>query len=51
MSFKQLGVKLIAEVCYKNEHTGQIYVNDPEDFWIKTSLICFDKSEKNTKKL
>ena len=44
-SFQQLGVKLIADVCYKNENTGQVYVEDPEDLWIKNSGIKVEKHE------
>ena len=43
--FEQLGVKLIADVCYKNENTGQVYVEDPEDLWIKNSGIKVEKHE------
>ena len=43
--FEQLGVKLIADVCYKNENTGQVYVEDPEDLWIKNSGITVEKHE------
>ncbi len=43
--FEQLGVKLIADVCYKNEKTGQVYVEDPEDLWIKNSGIKVEKHE------
>ena len=43
--FEQLGVKLIANVCYKNEKTGQVYVEDPEDLWIKNSGITVEKHE------
>ncbi len=45
--YTQLGVKLIAEVCYKNEHTGQVYVNDPEDFWIKSSDLNIQEHENS----
>ena len=41
--FKQLGVKLFADVCYKNEKTGQVYVEDPEDLWIRNSDINIQK--------
>ena len=41
--FEQLGVKLIADVCYKNENTGQLYVEDPEDLWIKNSGVKVEK--------
>ena len=43
--FKQLGVKLIGYVCYKNENTGQVYVEDPENFWIENSDITVKKHE------
>ena len=41
--YKQLGVKLLADVCYKNEKTGQVYVEDPEDLWIQNSDINIQK--------
>ena len=41
--YKHLGVKLLADVCYKNEKTGQVYVEDPEDLWIKNSDINIQK--------
>ena len=44
-SFQQLGVKLIVDVCYKNENTGQVYVEDPDDLWIKNSNINVQKHE------
>ncbi len=44
-SYKQMGVNLIAHVCYKNEITGQVYVEDPEDSWIKTSEMNVQKHE------
>ena len=43
--FEQLGVKLIADVCYKNENTGQVYVEDPDDIWIKHSNINVKKHQ------
>ena len=43
--FKQLGVKLIGDVCYKNENTGQVYVEDPDDIWIKHSNINVKKHQ------
>ena len=43
--FKQLGVKLFADICYKNEKTGQVYVEDPEDLWIKNIDIKVQKHE------
>ncbi len=43
--YEQLGVILIADVCYKNESTGQVYVEDPEDLWIKNSGITVEKHE------
>ena len=43
--FKQLGVKLMADVCYKNENTGQVYVEDPDDIWIKHSNINVKKHQ------
>ena len=45
--YKQLGVKLLADVCYKNEKTGQVYVEDPEDLWIKNSDINIQKHKYN----
>lgn len=38
-SYKSLGVKLLEAqfVCYKNEQSGQVYVEDPENFWIGLS--------------
>ncbi len=44
-SFQQLGVRLIADVCFKNEITGQVYVEDPDDLWIKNSNINVQKHE------
>jgi|TARA_B100000401_G_C52599567_1_gene621288 hypothetical protein len=43
--FEQLGVKLMADVCYKNENTGQVYVEDPDDIWIKHSNINVKKHQ------
>ncbi len=43
--FEQLGVKLMADVCYKNENTGQVYVEDPNDIWIKHSNINVKKHQ------
>ena len=34
-----------ADVCYKNENTGQVYVEDPDDLWIKNSNINVQKHE------
>jgi len=30
-SFKQLGVELRGDVCYRNESTGQLYTENPDD--------------------
>ena len=43
--FEQLGVKLMADVCFKNENTGQVYVEDPDDIWIKHSNINVKKHQ------
>ena len=43
--FEQLGVKLMSDVCYKNENTGQVYVEDPDDIWIKHSNINVKKHQ------
>ena len=43
--YEQLGVKLIADVCLKNENSGQVYVDNPEDPWIKNSDINVEKHE------
>ena len=35
----------MADVCYKNENTGQVYVEDPDDLWIKNSNVNVQKHE------
>ena len=36
-SFTQLGVRILGIVCYKNESTQIIFVDDPDNKWIKLS--------------
>ena len=47
--FSQLGVRIVGDICYKNELTGQIAVDDPNDFWIKGSEYNVQKHEYSLK--
>ena len=44
-SYKQLGVRLVSDVCYRNEATEVLYVDNPEDFWIKSANVEVKKFE------
>ena len=50
-SFKQLGVELIGDVCYRNESTGQLYTENPDDLSNYYSDIEVKKHKYSLSKL